>query len=145
MRRRAPRHRSREAALQVLFAIDLAERGGEELPAQVAFERVGEHFELPEGAKAFAKELVTGVMAHRAELDALIAAHSTRWRIERMAVVDRNILRLAAFEMRHAGTPAPVAIDEALRLAHRFGDDRSPGFVNGVLDPLAKAPGSEPA
>jgi N utilization substance protein B len=147
--RRATRHRSREAALQVLFAIDLGRREGapesEMSRAEEAFERVAAHFELPEGARAFAKELVTGVCRSLQELDARLAAHSEHWRIERMAAVDRNVLRIGAYEILHTDTPAAIAIDEAVELAQRFGGDRSPGFVNGILDSVAREDGEESA
>jgi N utilization substance protein B len=136
----ASRHRSREVALQVLYAIDIAERGaGSEGGAEEALDRVAAHFELPEGARAFAKELLCGVVERRAELDAQLAAHAEHWRVERMAAVDRNVLRLAAYELLHSDTPTPVVIDEAVELARRFGGDRSPAFVNGVLDALARS------
>lgn len=136
----------------MLYAADLAGRGGEgPTPDRVeaAFEAVGGHFELPEGARAWAKELVTGVARHRGRIDALLAAHATHWRLERMAAVDRNLLRLAVYEMAWGGTPASIAIDEAIELARRFGSERSPAFVNGVLDAIARTlaqggPGPEP-
>lgn len=155
--RTASRQRSRQAALQVLYAIDQqesAERAAHRLeegdavrgdaPApdartEAAFEAACANFELPEGARAFAKELVHGVVQHRAVVDRAIARHATHWRIERMAVVDRNILRLGVYELRYAGLPASVAIDEAVELARRFGAERSPAFVNGVLDAVARA------
>ena len=147
--RPATRHRSREAALQVLFAIDLARHQGtpesEMARAEEAFERVAAHFELPEGARAFAKELVTGVCRSLQELDARLAAHSEHWRIERMAAVDRNVLRIGAYEILHTDTPAAIAIDEAVELAQRFGGDRSPGFVNGILDSVAREDGEDSA
>jgi len=68
------------------------------------------------------------------EIDALISSHAEHWRIERMPAVDRNILRLAIFELRHTGTPPAVVIDEALELARRFSNEESVHFVNGVLD-----------
>lgn len=138
----AARRTSRQAALQVLYAAELADRGeAGPSPArtEAAFGAVGSHFELPEGARAFAKELVTGVAQHREEIDALLAAHATHWRIERMATVDRNVLRLAIWELVWNATPASVAIDEAIELARRFGGDRSPAFVNGVLDAVSRS------
>jgi len=134
------RHRSREAALQVLYAIDLGQRGDavRRLEPDAVFESACEHFELPEGARAFAKELVAGVTLHGESLDLEIARHAQRWRIPRMAAVDRNVLRLATFELLHSDAPVPVVIDEAVELARRFGGERSPGFVNGILDALAR-------
>jgi N utilization substance protein B len=156
-RRESPRKRSRAAALQVLFSLEFGGRGeagapsettdagppasetGAELAAraQAAFDEVGAHFELPEGARAFAKELVLGVASERRALDALIAEHASHWRVERMASVDRNILRLGAYELLRTDVPAAVVIDEAVELARRFGGERSPAFVNGVLDAIA--------
>ena len=140
--RPSTRHRSREAALQVLYAVDLDRRQKSEKSAPVGaeetFERVVAHFELPEGARAFAKELVTGVCRSQKDLDARLAAHSENWRIERMAAVDRNVLRIGAYEILHTDTPAAVVIDEAVELAQRFGGDRSPAFVNGILDSVAR-------
>jgi N utilization substance protein B len=136
----APRRRSREAALQVLYALDVPAREGAAPAAlaEEAFEATAAHFELPPGARAFARELVHGVVAHRDKLDPLIARHATHWRLDRMAAVDRNILRLAAYETLYTETPEAVVIDEAVGLARRFGGDASPGFVNGVLDALAR-------
>jgi N utilization substance protein B len=142
--RSAPRHRSREAALQALYAADMA--GEPDLArAQASLDSLAEHFELPAGARAFAKELVLGVAEHRAEIDRRITAVALRWRLDRMAAVDRNVLRLAAYEIVFAGTPREVVIDEAVELARRFSDDASPRFVNGVLDALARAGDVEPA
>jgi len=103
-----------------------------------AFEAMETHFELPTGARCFAHELVEGVAAHRAALDQLIDATARNWRLARMAIVDRNLLRLAGFELLYTDTAAAVVIDEAVELAHRFGGDASPGFVNGILDALAR-------
>jgi N utilization substance protein B len=141
------RHRSREAALQVLYAIDLARQkpaeASEAARAEEAFERVAAHFELPEGARAFAKELVTEVCRLRQDLDLRLASHSENWRIDRMAAVDRNVLRIGAYEILHTDTPAVIAIDEAVELARRFSGDRSPGFVNGILDSVAREGGED--
>ncbi|HVP28398.1 MAG TPA: transcription antitermination factor NusB [Myxococcota bacterium] len=149
--RRASRHRSREAALQILYAVDLARHDDAHLEpaAQAMIESASEHFELPEGARAFAKELVLGVAARRDAIDAVLASHARRWRVSRMAAVDRNILRLAAYELMQTDSPTAVVIDEAVELAARFGGDRSPAFVNGILDAVARTVragrGDEPA
>ncbi len=137
----AARRRSRQVALQVLYALDL----GGDADAEAVFETFADHFELPEGARAFAKELVAAVAAHRDELDLRITAAARNWRLERMAAVDRNVLRLGACELLHLGTPRQVAIDEAVELARMFGGDPSPGFVNGVLDAVARRNDEDPA
>ncbi len=87
----------------------------------------------------FATKLVTGVRRHRAELDALLAARAEHWSLHRMAVTDRNVLRLGAYEILFSGTPSRVAINEAVELARRFGSRQSGQFVNGVLDHVANA------
>ena len=82
----------------------------------------------------FALSLLDGVREHRAELDQVLAAKAENWSLERMAVVDRNILRLAAYEILYTDTPGRVAINEAVELAKLFGAEQSPPFVNGILD-----------
>lgn len=147
MSRGSFRHASRQVALQVLYAVDLATRSrpGEDdvkrMPpaAQEVFELVAENFDLPEGARAFAKQLVCGVTRRRDELDALLAGYARNWRISRMAAVDRNVLRIAAYELLRTDTPTSVILDQAIELARRFGDEPSPAFVNGVLDAVAHA------
>ncbi|HVH07900.1 MAG TPA: transcription antitermination factor NusB [Myxococcota bacterium] len=140
----APRRRSREAALQVLYALDVPARDPAERLAEApelveeAFEAAAAHFELPPAARAFARELVHGVVAHQAKLDPLVARHATHWRLDRMAAVDRNVLRLGAYETCYTDTADAIVIDEAVSLARRFGGDASPGFVNGVLDALVR-------
>lgn len=144
----APRAQSRQAALQVLYAVDVGRFGEAVLaPAAVdaALTEVALHFELPEGARDYARALALGVAREREAIDRLIKAHATNWRIERMAAVDRNVLRLAVYEMGWAGLPATVAIDEAVELARRFGSDPSPAFVNGVLDAVAHTLGAAAA
>ena len=87
-----------------------------------------------EPGDGFAEQLVNGAVRSVEQLDELIAKHSAHWRIERMPVVDRNILRLAIYEMSNLATPSAVVIDQALELARRFAGDESIGFLNGVLD-----------
>lgn len=136
--RRGSRHRAREVALQVLYAVDLAKaRSGQVPSGQEVFDRVSASFEIPEGAKAFAKELVCQTHLQRAALDEVLARHARNWRLSRMAAVDRNILRLGTYELVHTDTPPAVVLNEAVELARRFGGDASPAFVNGVLDAVA--------
>jgi N utilization substance protein B len=122
----------------VLFALDMSPPGA---AAEEVFERVSDHFDLPEGARAFAKQLVCGVIAEREAIDAALARVAHHWRLPRMAAVDRNVLRLGAYEILHTDLPAAVAIDQAVELARRFGAEDSPGFVNGVLDAVAREVG----
>lgn len=139
--RTAPRHQSRRAALQVLYAADLAGavRSGKPPEVEEIFGRVAQHFDLPAGAREFAAELVGGVTSRLQAIDALLAESARNWRISRMAAVDRNVLRLAAYELGYTDTPASVVLDEAIELARDFGGERSPAFVNGVLDALARS------
>jgi N utilization substance protein B len=93
-------------------------------------------------ARAFAEQLVHGVSSHRRGLDRILAGTSEHWRVERMAVVDRNVLRMAVYELVfEADTPPAVVIDEAIEVAKRFGGEESGAFVNGVLDAVRKALG----
>lgn len=110
-------------------------------PAEVsasAFDRITEHFDVPGSAVVFARTLVEGVVLRAGELDELVGQHARNWRVSRMAAVDRNVLRLAVFELCHSETPVPVVIDEAVDLARRFGSETSPAFVNGILDAIAR-------
>lgn len=140
------RHRGREVALQVLYAIDLSREKSagetaevaEDVPDAEAFARVAEHFEVPGSASDFARSVVAGVSGVRVELDERIGRHSRNWRVDRMAAVDRNVLRLATWELGALDTPVAVVIDEAVDLARRFGADTSPAFVNGILDAIAR-------
>jgi transcription antitermination protein NusB len=130
------RHRSRQRALQVLFLWDQSK-----IPVEGALESFYETLgseEEPERTPVdpFMEELVRGTVKRAAEIDARITAKSDHWRIDRMPVVDRNILRLAAFEIAEFNTPAPVVIDEALDLARQFSGDESVSFINGVLDAI---------
>lgn len=136
--RRAPRHASRQVALQALYALEV---GPSAASLDEVFERVSDHFDLPEGARAFAKELVCGVVGEREAIDARIAQHARNWRLSRMAAVDRNVLRLGAYEILHTDAPLAVVLDQAVELARRFGAEGSPAFVNGILDALARDSG----
>ncbi len=126
------RRRAREFALQILFQIDLT--GG-------ARDEVLEQFWLRQEAepdvRAFAERLVHGVVNRKAEIDSRIVEAAEHWRIERMGVVDRNVLRIAVYEFAsEEGTPEAVVIDEAIEIAKRFGSEGSGGFINGILDSI---------
>lgn len=127
------RSRSRQRALQILFSWD-ARRQSVDDAIDAYFSTLYVE-ERPE-RDAFAAELVRGAVRNAAEIDARIARHAEHWRVERMPAVDRNILRLAVFEMTAEKTPAPVVIDEAIELARKFSSESSAQFVNGVLDAI---------
>ena len=133
------RFESRRRALQVLYLWDMRRQPVEEA-VQAYYETLysEEEPEKPE-PDPFMEELVAGTVGKLTELDEVITKFASNWRLDRMPVVDRNLLRLAIFEMRYYGTPAPVAIDQALDLARRFSGDESVKFVNGVLDSIRKA------
>lgn len=128
------RSRAREVALQLLFQRDHNPSAERAAIQQFAQDRLRE----PELA-TFCLSLYDGVVSRREEIDARLAEAAENWRLPRMAAVDRNVLRLGAFEILSAAeTPSPVALDEAIELARRFGSADSPAFVNGVLDRLLK-------
>ena len=135
------RRRAREIALQILYQLD-AQGELDERQAIALFwknfsaESAEAGVPIDEETRAFAETLVLGVSEQRAELDGVIGKASRNWRVERMARVDRNLLRLALWEMRNGGeaVPAKVAINEAIEIAKRYGTSESPAFINGVLD-----------
>jgi N utilization substance protein B len=132
------RRRAREYALQLLFQIDLT---GD--PVDDVLERFWPSLEVEEGVRSFAERLVKGVLAEREAIDRQIVEAAEHWRIERMAVVDRNVLRLAVFELNAREDPPAVVIDEAIEVAKRFGSEESGGFVNGILDTIRARVASE--
>jgi N utilization substance protein B len=123
------RRRARECALQLLFQIDLTGT-----PAADALERFWASLEADEAVRSFTERLVNEVLAQREAIDRRIVAAAEHWRIERMAVVDRNVLRLAVCELLWHEIPPAVVIDEAIEIAKRFGSEESGGFINGILD-----------
>ena len=126
------RRQARIVALQALFEIDSVNH-----PADAVLAQRLEDKPLPEDGEAFARALVRGVLDHRAELDTLISTIATDWPLEQMAIVDRNILRIAIHEITlEEQTPTKVAINEAVELAKLFGSESSRRFVNGVLGTL---------
>ncbi|WP_244084346.1 transcription antitermination factor NusB [Desulforhabdus sp. TSK] len=132
------RRRSREIALQVLYAMEMSETPPEQ--AMELYYRLFEDDEdldvdIPMEVRPFAEKLIMGVELHQSELDALIGSASQHWRLYRMPVVDRNILRIALFEMLHCpDIPPKVSINEAVELGKHFGSEDSGAFINGILD-----------
>jgi N utilization substance protein B len=124
------RRRGRELALQMLYQHEIAGTAVEGILS--SFEELKQ---VPQTTREFAIALVQGVISKLTELDSQLVDQADNWRLERMAAVDRNILRLALYElMFENGTPPAVVIDEAVEIAKRFGSERSSQFVNGVLD-----------
>lgn len=144
------RRRSREVALQILYRIDMTDSAPDEA--------IGLHYELltPDGddevkvahpVRPFAEHLVRGVHLHQTELDRIIVSASSNWRLDRMSLVDRNILRIALFEMLYCpDVPPKVSINEAIDIGKRFGSEDSGAFINGVLDHiLGTLPKADPS
>ncbi|MBA3522837.1 MAG: transcription antitermination factor NusB [Gemmatimonadales bacterium] len=129
--------KSRARALQLLYAWELLGEPQLPLVASGLARLTGPEPRILDRAE----QLAAGVIANVESLDEAAAEASDNWRMSRIAVVERNILRLAIHELRQGEVPPKVVIDEALRLAHWFGGSRAPGFVNGVLDGIARALG----
>jgi N utilization substance protein B len=133
------RHRARQQALQLLFQWDLRRTPLDEI-LRWYYESllIGEDSPIRPRRDVFAEGLFAGAVKEIAGIDDQITRHAEHWKIQRMPAVDRNILRLAVYEMLHTETPPAVAIDEALELARRFSGEESVHFVNGVLDAIRK-------
>ena len=137
--RRDKRHRGREAALQLLYQWEMS--GAADMEGAI------ESFALLQPAadeRAVAADLAKGTAAHLGAIDPLIEASAEHWRLSRMAVVDRMIMRLAIYEFLHASTPHAVVIDEALELARTFSGDEAIAFINGVLDDVRRKLDEDP-
>ncbi|MCH2212170.1 MAG: transcription antitermination factor NusB [Fuerstiella sp.] len=122
---------ARKTALQMLYLIDLNPDASQEQ----LHHSIKQELPNPELTE-FAEQIVAGVRARRSVIDSLIEKTSQNWRVGRMAPTDRNVMRLAVFEMHYLGTPSPVAINEAVELAKEFGSANSAAFVNGIIDRL---------
>jgi transcription antitermination protein NusB len=134
------RRRAREVALQILYQMEVAKEPPHEaieLFYEIAADEEDRRIEIPEPVRPFAEKLVHGVYGREAEIDGLMASASEHWRIERMSIIDRNILRIAIFEMLYCfDIPPKVSINEAIDLGKTFGSPDSGAFINGVLDHL---------
>ncbi|MBI5559675.1 MAG: transcription antitermination factor NusB [Deltaproteobacteria bacterium] len=128
------RTKAREAALQALYQMDMA--NGTVL---VCISSVCEGLDLTPEAREYGEALFFGAVDRREEINRVIEGYSKNWTVERMPVIDRNVLRIAVYELLYCpGVPYRVVIDEAVELAKRFGSGDSGAFVNGILDSLAK-------
>jgi N utilization substance protein B len=129
----ANRRQLREYAVQILYGTDFWD-----LDAESALDVHRHHFCEDRDDDLFLCKMIEGIVAHREAIDDLIRQFSTNWRLERMAIVDRNILRMATYELLHlTEVPRKVAINEAIEVAKKFGGDDSPSFINGILDRIA--------
>ena len=131
---RSRRSQARESSLKVLYQLDVTNDPPEE--GLALFFR---HHRTPASSKQFVTTLVKGTREHLSQIDAVLSRYATNWSLHRMAMVDRNILRMATYELLHQSeTPPKVVINEAVELAKRFGSNDSGKFVNGVLDSIHK-------
>lgn len=129
------RTKAREYALQILYAVDITKDETGKC-TDLFWEGTNESSEQ---IKSFASELVAGVTDKRGEIDGIISKYATNWQLDRMAVIDRNVLRLATYELLfREDIPPKVSINEAIDIAKKFGGDDSGKFVNGVLDKINK-------
>ncbi len=132
MAMKGERRLARELALQVLYEIDLVGHP----PATVLYDRFEVTAEVNSRVEEYARELFEGILAVEARLDTYIQSHAPEWPLDQVAVIDRNVLRMALYEFAMGGVPVKVAINEAVELAKEYGADSSPRFVNGVLGAL---------
>lgn len=129
----ANRRKLREYAVQILYSGDFWE-----MEAATALESHRTYFASGSGDDGFLTRTITGISGCKDEIDDLIRQFSTNWRLERMAIVDRNILRMATYELMHLeDIPRKVSINEAIEVAKKYGGDDSPSFINGILDRIA--------
>lgn len=128
------RRKARESALQILYQLEF-----DDSQVDQAIDLFWQKKKAPEETKEYSRWLVKGILSHEKEVDEAIQSISEHWRISRMAVVDRNILRLASFELLHAENIAPaIIINEAIEIAKKFSSPEAATFVNGILDALRK-------
>ena len=131
------RRKSRELALQFFYGHDFQVRSCDAQAVAMELEEFIANFETKEKTVPYATQIIEGLCAHIQEIDELLVKHAQNWRIERMSVVDRNVLRIAAYEMLYSDdVPAQVAINEALEIAKRYSTPDAVSFVNGILDAL---------
>jgi len=129
------RRKSRELALQMLFQADM----GKQSPEQVRKTFWSERKEMDESVRGFADDIFRLATERGVEIDKVIEAHAQNWRMERMAAVDRNVMRAAVAEfIGYPQTPAPIVINEALEIARKFSSPEAVNFINGVLDSVSK-------
>ena len=131
------RHRGREAALQLLYQWEVG--GLDQTGLNESIEFYWLVHPAPESRRKFAESLVAGTTTHVGKIDPFLEGNTDNWRLSRLAVVDRLIMRMAGYELVYSGTPAPVVIDEAIELARTYGGEQTAPFVNGVLDSINRS------
>ena len=132
------RRKAREHALQILFQLDIKK----EKPSAAILKHFWAEYQPDDEVKAFAEEIVKGTFKHVSKINDLIQDCAQNWTLERMAVVDRNVLRMAIYEILYRmDIPTSVTINEAIEIAKKFGTDESGAFVNGILDRVARLTG----
>lgn len=132
------RRLGRERALQALYQLENDPKLGPQGALDAAWTAHDDEGPRDPAADVFAKELIAGVQAHLTDLDQLIETHSHNWRLDRMQRIDRNVLRIGVFELKHVPSiPRKVTINEAVELAKTFGNEASSSFINGLLDRIA--------
>jgi len=130
------RRKAREFAIQILFLLDVRK----EKPTITVFKRFWEEHPVDDEVRDFTEEIVKGASKNLAKIDKQIHANAKNWSLDRMATVDRNVLRMAVYEILfHMDIPASVTINEAIEIAKKFGTDDSGAFVNGILDSVARS------
>ena len=132
------RRKAREYALQILYQIDIRK----EKPSAIVLKRFWAEQKVNEEVRLFAEEIAKGTYKHREKINTLIRQCAQHWSMDRMAAVDRSVLRLAVYEILYRmDIPASVTINEAVEIARKFGTDESSAFVNGILDSVARSTG----
>ena len=132
------RRKAREHALQILFQLDLRK----EKPSAASLRRFWTEFQPEEDVKAFAEEIIKGTYKHLPKINDLIHQCAKNWSLDCMAVVDRNVLRMAIYEILYRiDIPTSVSINEAIEIAKKYGTEESGAFVNGILDRVARLTG----
>ena len=128
------RHRGREIALQVLYQVDVTSH-----PTKEALALFHSNFNFKEESWDFAQDLVTGICEKKLEIDTLLEKEAEHWKLSRMTVTDRNILRLSVYELKFRDDiPSKVTLNEAIELGKRYGTEESGAFINGILDKIYK-------
>ena len=124
---------AREAVVQTLYALD---QGNDQAIEQ--FDELLKEKKIRNKKAEFAKELLKGVLEHKDEIDKIIKEHLIDWDFERLDKIDKQILRLGVYELKYTDTPYQIVIDEAVKIAKNFSEDKAKSFINGILDRIAK-------